>query len=355
MPQRPYTLSDFDFDLPKELLAEYPAEKRDHSRLMVVNLSGKTIEHKNFYDLPNYLAPQDCLVLNDTKVIPARMVARKESMKGALLQVLLVEPTPSYCPAWTMLIDPIKKVRLGTRVIFGNNELVGVIAKYISEKEVTVIFPDEKDALVVRAKLFELGKTPLPPYIRRELRPEDKTRYQTVFAKNDGALAAPTAGLHFTPDLLNTIAEKGVDTTSLTLTIGIGTFNPIYKEDLDLFKIHKESFDIPEATAKRVNQAYSENKRVLAVGTTSLRAIESASEMDGMVKSGKAETEIFIRPPHEFKSNVSLLTNFHTPQSSLLMLISAFMGYDFTREVYRVAIEEQYRFFSYGDAMLILR
>ncbi len=354
MAEKRHTLSDFDFELPDHLLATEPCERRDHSRLMVISLKDKTIQHKHFYDLPEFLNPNDLVVLNDTKVIPARMVARKESLKGALLQILILNEVKAEHPAWLMLVDPIKKVRIGTRIVFGDGSLTGVISNQISEKELVVEFPEETDALSLKLKLFELGKTPLPPYIRRPLQVEDETRYQTVFAKNDGALAAPTAGLHFTPELLKQLDAKGVDTKYLTLTIGMGTFNPIYKEDLDQFQIHKESFEISEATAIAVNASRGDAQRVLAIGTTTFRAIESATE-GGLLKSGASESELFVRPGYEFKSNVSLLTNFHTPKSSLLMLISAFMGYEFTREVYRIAIEEEYRFFSYGDAMLILR
>lgn len=354
MREKPHTLSDFDFHLPEHLLATQPCEKRDHSRLMVISLKDKSIQHRHFYNLPEYLNPNDLVVLNDTKVIPARMVARKESLNGALLQVLILNEVKADCPAWLMLIDPIKKVRIGTHIVFGDGSLVGVISKQISEKELVVEFPEETDALTLKVKLFELGKTPLPPYIRRPLQVEDETRYQTVFAKKEGALAAPTAGLHFTPELLKELKAKSVDSKYLTLTIGMGTFNPIYKEDLDQFQIHKESFEISEDTAQAVNASNADEQRVLAIGTTTFRAIESAMQ-NGELMSGDAESELFVRPGYEFKSNVSLLTNFHTPKSSLLMLISAFMGFEFTREVYRAAIEEEYRFFSYGDAMLILR
>lgn len=355
MPSMDHVLSDFDFELPEHLLAEYPADKRDHSRLMVVSLADKTIQHRHFYEIGEFFQPDDLLVMNDTKVIPARMLARKEFMKGAALQVLLVEESDADCPAWIMLVDPIKKVRLGTRIVFGENQLIGEIAEFLSEKEVLVKFPDEVDTLKLRQVLFDLGNIPLPPYIRRPLREEDNTRYQTVFAKNDGALAAPTAGLHFTPELLSSLNAYGVDSKFLTLTIGMGTFNPIYKEDLNQFNIHSESFDIPAETADEINQRRAKGGRIVAVGTTTFRAIESATDAGGVVQSGKADSTLFVRPGYAFKSDVSLLTNFHTPKSSLLMLISAFMGYEFTREVYRVAIEEEYRFFSYGDAMLILR
>ncbi len=349
-------LSDFDFSLPDHLLAEYPAEKRDHSRLMVVRLADQSIEHRMFYDLPEYFAPGDLTVFNDTRVIPARMTARKESMKGALLQVLLVEEAEGEFPSWIMLVDPLRKVKVGTKLVFGEAELLGEILEICSEKEVRVGFRMGLTKVELRSKLFELGKTPLPPYIRRPVEWSDSERYQTVFAKSDGALAAPTAGLHFTPKLLESLSKKGVMQKHLTLTIGMGTFNPIYRENLDEFEIHKESFDIPNDTASEVNRMVGDaQSRTLAVGTTTLRALETAADRTGHVRAGKSTSQIFIRPGYEFKTNVSLLTNFHTPKSSLLMLISAYMGFEFTKEVYRVAVDEEYRFFSYGDAMLILR
>ncbi len=351
-----FGLSDFDFELPDRLLAEYPAEKRDHSRLMVVHLADQTVEHRMFYDLPDYFSEGDLMVFNDTRVIPARMTARKESMKGALLQILLVEEIDGEIPSWVMLVDPLRKIKVGTNLVFGESELVGEILEVCSEKEVLVGFRNGITKIELRSKLFDLGKTPLPPYIRRPVEWDDSERYQTVFAKNDGALAAPTAGLHFTPELLEALSRKGVDQSHLTLTIGMGTFNPIYKENLDEFEIHKESFQIPNETADAVNRLSGDaHSRILAVGTTTLRALETAADRKGHVQAGRSSSQIFIRPGYEFKTGVSLLTNFHTPRSSLLMLISAFMGYEFTREVYQIAIDEEYRFFSYGDAMLILR
>jgi len=354
MPEKVYRLSDFDFGLPGELLAEYPSEKRDRSRLMVVYRSTQKIFHHTFNEIGEYLNQGDLLVLNNTKVIPARLEARKEHAKGkgARIKILLISPVNEGAPGWKMLLDPMRKIQEGTQLFFSNG-MTGVVDRVYSEKEALVVFPEISGSEELRAKLFEIGKMPLPPYIKRKVREADSERYQTVFASREGALAAPTAGLHFTEDLFDHFAKMGVDKAFLTLDIGMGTFNPIYQEDLSEVKMHRESFNIPGKTAEKINNL-DPSKKILAVGTTTLRALETASNDRGIINSGPSHSELFIQPGYQFKTYTALLTNFHTPQSSLLMMISAYLGYEFTREVYAEAVKRKYRFFSYGDAMLIL-
>jgi len=354
MPEKEYRLSDFDFHLPENLLAEFPAKRRDGSRLLVVSKSAKNIAHHRFTEIVHFLNPGDLLVLNNTKVIPAKLEARKVHPKnvGARVKILLVNPYRGSVPSWNMLLDPIRKIRNGTKLQFANG-IIGVVDEILSEKEARVAFPEIECHEELRKILFEIGEIPLPPYIKRRVSETDSFRYQTVFATNEGALAAPTAGLHFTDQIFNKLESKGVDKTFLTLDIGMGTFNPIYKEDLSKVELHRESFHIPAETADKVN-GIQRPKKVLAVGTTTLRALETASDNRGMISAGSSQSELFIKPGYEFKSKTALLTNFHTPKSSLLMMISAYLGYEFTREVYAEAIGEKYRFFSYGDAMLIL-
>jgi len=354
MPAKEYQLSDFDFDLPPELLAEYPSEKRDSSRLMVISRSSGKITHHIFNEIGNFLSTGDLLVLNDTKVIPAKLEAQKHhpKNKGARIKVLLLSPTSGQVPGWNMLLDPMRKIEVGTRLTFKNG-IVGQVDEIRSEKEARVIFPEVLNGEDLRESLFGIGKIPLPPYIKRDVTEADSTRYQTIYATNEGALAAPTAGLHFTEGLLHQLGDKGVDQAFLTLDIGMGTFNPIYKEDLNDVKMHRESYNIPLLTAEKINETRAPNK-VLAVGTTTMRALESATNQDGIVHAGPSQSELFIKPGYTFNSQTALLTNFHTPKSSLLMMISAFMGYELTKEVYARAVEQKYRFFSYGDAMLIL-
>jgi len=354
MPEKVYRLSDFDFELPEELLAEYPSEKRDHSRLMVVYRSTQKIIHQTFSGIVEYLNQGDLLVLNNTKVIPARLEARKEHPKGkgARIKILLVNPVNGEAPGWNMLLDPMRKIQEGTRLFFSNG-MTGIVNKIYSEKEALVVFPEISDSEELRSKLFEIGKMPLPPYIKRKVTDADSERYQTVFAKQEGALAAPTAGLHFTEELFNQLDKKGVNKAFLTLDIGMGTFNPIYREDLSEVKLHRESFNIPAKTTKAIHDM-NPSKKIIAVGTTTLRALETASDKNGLISSGPSHSELFIKPGYAFKTHTALLTNFHTPRSSLLMMISAYLGYDFTRQVYAEAVKRKYRFFSYGDAMLIL-
>ena len=298
----------------------------------------------------------DLLLMNDTKVIPAKMVAYKRSRKkGARLSVLLIEEfLDTSIPSWIMLVDPIRKISIGDALVFGEDELIGQIVSRVSEKEVLVEFKDMASPALLSDALFQLGSTPLPPYIKRSVSEDDQERYQTVYAKNTGALAAPTAGLHFTENLLDNLEQLGIDRAFLTLHIGMGTFNPIYEEDLSKVKLHKERFEIGEETAERINKTLSGNHSLVAVGTTTLRTLEAAMKLQGRLSAISGDADLFIKPGYNWQVPTSLITNFHTPGSSLLMMIAAYMGYDLMREVYDCAIKEEYRFYSYGDAMLIL-
>ena len=351
----PFRLSDFDFYLPEKLLARYPAQQREASRLMVISRERGILAHSVFAEIGQWLHPGDLMVMNNTRVIPARMNARKERMDGgALIDVLLVAEAPGPVPAWVMLLDPLKKLKPGHRLLFGDGSLVGHYSERLGERECLVSFPEVGDAASLRSALFALGSIPLPPYLKRKSEDMDRQRYQTVYASASGALAAPTAGLHFTPALLEQLSAKGVQRAELTLHVGTGTFNPIHEEDLSLVRLHREWYEVPEATARAVNALDRSSNLLLSVGTTSLRTLESATDAQGILRAGQDSTELFIQPPYTFKSANALLTNFHTPLSSLLMLVAAYMGYGLLRESYAEAIKQEYRFYSYGDAMLVL-
>ncbi len=355
MEPKTYTLSDFDFHLPQELLALHPARQRDGSRLLIVSRKNQTISHHKFSEIINFFNSGDLLVLNNTKVIPAKMYARKEHLhKGALIDVLLIREATSVMPAWVMYLDPLKKLKPGNKLLFGNGMLQGVYTGRLGELECLVEFPGVTDSISLRKKLFEIGTTPLPPYIKRKTDATDAERYQTIYASSEGALAAPTAGLHFTPELLDAISRKGVRLAHVTLHVGAGTFNSIHEENLDLVKLHSERYVVSEEAARQINGVDKSRALLCAVGTTSLRTLETLSGLDGSIRAGEGQSSIFIKPPYNFGTANALLTNFHTPRSSLLMMISAYMGYDFTMHVYQEAIRNQYRFFSFGDAMLIL-
>jgi S-adenosylmethionine:tRNA ribosyltransferase-isomerase len=347
-------LSDFNFHLPAELLAEHPSPQRDKSRLMVLNRANQSIEHFLFSDIVQFFDKNDCLILNNTKVIPARMKVRKNSMKGALIELLLIEEMDKKQLIWNVLLDPMKKLKLGNKLLFGDNQIQATILKETGERERLIQFDFEGSAETLKEQLYQLGSTPLPRYIKRPEEDADKTRYQTVYASVPGALAAPTAGLHFTPELMTDLSEKGVQFPQVTLQIGFGTFSPIHREDYWNHEMHTEHFEIKHEAAAQINKAHNDHKRVCAVGTTVLRTLEATLQQKQAICAINSSTDIFIYPPHQFKSVNCLLTNFHTPMSSLLMLVSAFAGYDFIMKAYKVAVEERYRFFSYGDAMLIL-
>ena len=339
-------LKEFYYDLPKELIAQHPLSHRDHSRLLVLHKKDGSVEHKHFYDIIDYLSSGDCLVINDTKVIPARLFGEKCGSGGKIEFVLLRRLDIDH---WEVMLKPGKRAKPGARFTFGNGKLTAEIERIIDGGLRIVKFYFDG---VFEEILDQLGNMPLPPYITETL--EDKTRYQTVYAKFDGSAAAPTAGLHFTPELLNKIRAKGIKVASLTLHVGLGTFRPVKEEKIEDHKMHSEYFILDEANAKINNDTKKRGGRVFAVGTTSTRTLESVVNEDGSVSPKSGFTDIFIYPPYQIKSIDALITNFHLPESTLLMLISAFADKDMIMNAYRQAIAEKYRFFSFGDSMLIL-
>ena len=347
-------LSHFNFKLPEELLAEHPAEHRDESRLMVLNRANQTIEHKMFKDIIDYFDEGDVMILNNTKVFPARLYGNKEKT-GARIEVFLLRELNQEQRLWDVLVDPARKIRIGNKLYFGDDEtLVAEVIDNTTSRGRTLRFLYDGSYNDFRRKLTELGETPLPKYIKRDVEPEDEERYQTIFAKNEGAVAAPTAGLHFSKHLLKRLEIKGVDMAEVTLHVGLGTFNPVEVEDLSKHKMDSEEIFISEKAAEIVNKGIERKKRVCAVGTTSMRTIESAVSSSGRLNPYEGWTNKFIFPPYEFSIANAMITNFHTPKSTLLMMISAFAGHDFTKSAYEEAVKEKYRFYSYGDAMLII-
>lgn len=347
-------LSNFNFDLPKELLAEYPAPNRDESRLMVLNRKEKTIEHKMFKDLIDYFEEDDVLVLNNTKVFPARLFGNKEKT-GARIEVFLLRELNPETRLWDVLVDPARKIRIGNKLYFGEDEsLVAEVIDNTTSRGRTLRFLFDGSYEEFRNKLSELGETPLPKYIKREVEPEDADRYQTIFAKNEGAVAAPTAGLHFSKHLLKRLEIKGVNFAELTLHVGLGTFSPVEVEDLSKHKMDSEEMSISEEAVRVINTGIKNKRKVCAVGTTAMRALESSVSSNSMLNPFTGWTNKFIFPPYDFSIANCMVTNFHTPKSTLLMMISAFAGHDFVKEAYAEAVKEKYRFYTYGDAMLIL-
>ena len=347
-------LSHFGFELPEERLAEYPAENRDESRLMVLNRKEQTIEHKMFKDVIDYFDEDDVLVLNNTKVFPARLYGNKEKT-GARIEVFLLRELNEEQRLWDVLVDPARKIRIGNKLYFGDDEtLVAEVIDNTTSRGRTLRFLYDGSYNEFRRKLTELGETPLPKYIKRDVEPEDEDRYQTIFAKNEGAVAAPTAGLHFSRHLLKRLEIKGVNFAEVTLHVGLGTFNPVEVEDLSKHKMDSEELTINQNAADVVNAALKNKKRVCAVGTTAMRAIESAVSSNGKLNEIEGWTNKFIFPPYEFSIANCMITNFHTPKSTLLMMASAFAGHDFIKRAYDEAVKEKYKFYSYGDAMLII-
>lgn len=338
--------SDFYFDLPKELIAQDPLEDRSSSRLLVLDKHTGSIEHRHFYDILDYLKPEDCLVLNNTKVIPARLYGEKEGT-GASIEILLLKRREN--DIWETLVRPGKKARPGTRISFGGGLLVGEVLEIVEEGNRLIRFSYEG---IFEEILDQLGQMPLPPYITHELK--DKNRYQTVYAKYDGSAAAPTAGLHFTPELLEQIRSKGIKIAEVTLHVGLGTFRPVKVEDVTQHHMHSEFYQIDEAAARTINETRAKGGRVICVGTTSCRTIESAAAEDGTLQPCSGWTEIFIYPGYQFKVLDGLITNFHLPESTLLMLVSALAGREHIMAAYEEAVRERYRFFSFGDATFIL-
>lgn len=335
----------FDFYLPEELIAQKPSEKRDHSRLLAINKTNHTYEDKMFYDIIDYLKPGDVLVRNNTKVIPARLLGIKEKT-GAHCELLLLKQLEG--DNWECLTRPAKSLKVGARVDFGDGKL---IAECIEEKEEGIrVFKFIYQGIFLEV-LDQLGKMPLPPYIREQLCGND--RYQTVYAKYEGSAAAPTAGFHFTEELFNKIKEKGIEVVDITLHIGLGTFRPVKVEDTKDHVMHSEVYEVNEEAAAILNKARSEKRRIIAIGTTSVRTLESNFTKYGCFKPTKESTNIFIQPGYQYQCVDAIITNFHLPKSTLIMLVSAFMGREFTLEVYKHAVENKYRFFSFGDSMFI--
>jgi S-adenosylmethionine:tRNA ribosyltransferase-isomerase len=347
-------LSHFNFNLPKELLAEFPSENRDEARLMVIDRKTKTIEHKLFKDLVDYFQEGDVMILNNTKVFPARLYGNKEKT-GAKIEVFLLRELNAEQRLWDVLVDPARKIRIGNKLYFGDDDsLVAEVIDNTTSRGRTLRFLYDGSYEEFRNKLTELGETPIPKYISREVTPEDAERYQTIYAKNEGAVAAPTAGLHFSKHLMKRLEINGVDFAEVTLHVGLGTFNPVEVEDLSKHKMDSEEVIVTPEACDVVNKAKLNKKRVCAVGTTTMRAIESSVSSHKTLNPYQGWTNKFIFPPYDFSIADCMITNFHTPKSTLLMMISAFMGHDLMKKAYEEAIKEKYKFYSYGDAMLIL-
>ncbi len=347
-------LSHFQFNLPTELLAEFPAENRDESRLMVIDRKKGTIEHKTFKDVIDYFGDGDVMVLNNTKVFPARMFGNKEKT-GARIEVFLLRELNAEQRLWDVLVDPARKIRIGNKLYFGDDDsLVAEVIDNTTSRGRTLRFLYDGSYDEFRRKLTELGETPIPKYINREVTEEDAERYQTIYAKEEGAVAAPTAGLHFSKHLLKRLEIKGVDFAEVTLHVGLGTFNPVEVEDLSKHKMDSEELKITQKACDIVNNAKAKKKKICVVGTTSMRAIESAVSSQRTLNTFDGWTNKFIFPPYDFSIADAMITNFHTPKSTLLMMVSAFCGHDLMRKAYDEAIKEGYKFYSYGDAMLII-
>lgn len=347
-------LSNFNFDLPKELLAEYPAENRDESRLMVIHRKTGEIEHRLFKDLIEYFNEGDVFVLNNTKVFPARLFGHKEKT-NAKIEVFLLRELNKEQRLWDVLVDPARKIRIGNKLYFDDTEtLVAEVIDNTTSRGRTLRFLFDGSYEEFREKLIEMGNTPLPKYISRPAEPEDQERYQTIYAKHEGAVAAPTAGLHFSKHLMKRLEIKGIEFSEITLHVGLGTFNPVEVEDLSKHKMDSEEIFIDEQATQIVNKAKQNKHRVCAVGTTVMRAMESSVSSQGMLNPYKGWTNKFIFPPYDFSVADCMITNLHTPKSTLLMMVSAFMGHDLMKKAYKEAVEQKYRFYSYGDAMLIL-
>jgi S-adenosylmethionine:tRNA ribosyltransferase-isomerase len=347
-------LSQFDFELPEELLAIYPAEHRDESRLMVLDRKEQTIEHKTFKDVINYFDEGDVMMLNNTKVFPARMFGNKEKT-GARIEVFLLRELNAENRLWDVLVDPARKIRIGNKLFFGEDDsLVAEVIDNTTSRGRTLRFLYDGSYEAFREKLLELGQTPLPKAIKRDVEPLDDERYQTIYAKHEGAVAAPTAGLHFSKHLLKRLEIKGIDFAEMTLHVGLGTFSPVEVEDLSKHKMDSEQIDISGVTATKINKAKIEKRRICAVGTTVMRTIESSVSSKQELNAFTGWTNKFIFPPFEFNIANAMITNFHEPKSTLMMQAAAFAGYDFLMEAYKVAIKEEYKFSTYGDAMLII-
>jgi S-adenosylmethionine:tRNA ribosyltransferase-isomerase len=347
-------LSQFKFNLPESLVAHTPAITRDESRLMVLHRDSGKIEHKIFKDILDYFDDKDVMILNNTKVFPARMYGNKEKT-GATIEVFLLRELNKELRLWDVLVDPARKIRVGNKLYFGDDDLlIAEVVDNTTSRGRTIRFLFDGTDEEFRRNVEILGETPLPKYIKRKATAEDKERYQTIFAKHEGAVAAPTAGLHFSRELMKRLELKGVDFAEVTLHVGLGTFRPVEVEDLTKHKMDSEQFIIDEKQANIVNRGIERKKRICAIGTTSMRAIESAVSANKTLKPANDWTSKFIFPPYDFSIANSMVTNFHTPESTLLMMVCAFGGYEHVMNAYEVAVKEKYRFYSYGDAMLII-
>ena len=347
-------LSDFQFELPESLLAQRPAIDRDESRLMVLNRKEEKIEHHTFKEVINFFEEGDVMALNNTKVFPARLFGNKEKT-GARIEVFLLRELNQEQRLWDVLVDPARKIRIGNKLYFGNDDsLVAEVIDNTTSRGRTLRFLFDGSYTEFRSKLTELGQTPLPKYITRPIDDDDQERYQTIYAKHEGAVAAPTAGLHFSKHLLKRLEIKGIDLAELTLHVGLGTFSPVEVEDLSKHKMDSEELTIDALAVAKINEAKAKKRKICAVGTTVMRGLESSVSSAGLLNQYKGWTHKFIFPPYEFSIANSMITNFHTPKSTLLMMVSAFADPDFIKHAYKVAIKEKYNFYSYGDAMLIL-
>jgi S-adenosylmethionine:tRNA ribosyltransferase-isomerase len=346
-------LSEFSYNLPPELIAQYPTENRDDCRLMVVDRATKTIEHKLFKDILSYFEEDDVMIVNDSMVFPARLYGNKEKT-GAKIEVFLLRQLSPDGHLWDVLVDPARKIRVGNKLYFGEGELVAEVIDNTTSRGRTIRFLFDGTSQDFMKVIDELGETPLPKYIKRKVEPEDRDRFQTIFANKLGSVAAPSAGLHFTRQLVKRFEIKGVHIEPITLYVGLGSFRPVDVEDLTKHKMDSEHFIIPDKTAEMVNNALENRKKVCAVGSTALRSLESSVSANNRLKSANLWTDKFVFPPFEFKICNSLITNFHQPESTLLMMTSAFGGFDLIKQAYEIAVKEEYRFLTYGDAMLIL-
>ena len=346
-------LSEFRYELPEKLIASHPAENRDESRLMVVHKDSGKIEHKIFKDIVDYFNEGDVMVVNNTRVFPARMYGNKEKT-GAKIEVFLLRELNKEMHLWDVLVDPARKIRVGNKLYFGEGELVAEVIDNTTSRGRTIRFLYDGEDEEFYKTLDSMGETPIPKLFDRKVDAQDEERFQTIFSEHKGAVAAPAAGMHFTLQLLKRLEIKGVDISPITLHIGLGTFRDVDVEDLTKHKMDSENFSIPEKTVEKVNQVLDKKQRVCAVGTSSMRALESSVSANGRLKLNEGWTDKFIFPPYDFKICNAMISNFHLPQSTLLMMVAAFGGFDLVMEAYQTAIKEKYRFFSYGDAMLII-
>lgn len=346
-------LSEFDVQIPEKLIASHPTSPRDACKMMVCHRATKKVEHRTFADILEYFGEGDSIVMNDTKVFPARLLGRKEKT-GAKIEVFLLRELNQKAKLWDVLVDPARKIRVGNKLFFGENDLVAEVVDNTTSRGRTIRFLFDGTDQELHALIDSLGKTPIPPYIKREPEDRDRDDYQTVYAKHTGAVAAPTAGLHFTRELLKRLELNGVELSQVTLHVGLGTFAPVEVEDLSKHRMDSEYYIINQQTCDIVNASKTARKKVLAVGTTTMRALESSVSAGRMLKPAEGWTDKFIFPPYDFNIANALLTNFHRPKSTLLMMVAAFMDYDFMMKCYQDAVKHKYRFFSYGDCMLIL-